>query len=186
MPLDKSSTDYLGKNLFVLPFYGNGWIRENVSSEPWEKIEMIGPKSFQLLVQDFLEFDNQLIGVRGIIVQKEHQYDGYHCLACLRMTGEYNVVDKPGHYMIWIARNEVHFSPAAEKAVYEYVIQISLHSACVATGQLPILRAGSSAMLKWRKIPEGQSKMRGIRQSEQRTPTNTGRAPVLRPWLDHD
>jgi hypothetical protein len=122
MPLDKYSAEFLGKNLFVLPFYGNGWIRENASSEPWKKIEMIGPKSFQLLVQDFLEFDNQLIGVRGIIVQKEHQFDGYHCLACLRMTGEYNVVDKPGHYMIWIARNEVHFSPAAEKAVYEYVI----------------------------------------------------------------
>jgi hypothetical protein len=107
--------------MFVVPVYGTGWIRENPTPDSWGPKDIIGPQTFYLQVEAFLEFDKQLIGVRGKIVEKGHQYDGYRCLACLRFSDESNFADKPGHYMVWISRNELHFSPAAEKAVYEYV-----------------------------------------------------------------
>jgi hypothetical protein len=82
---------------------------------------MIGPEPFALGLEGTLDFDNKIIGIQGKIAEKGHQYDGYWCLACLRMRGEVNLGNKPGQYLIWIARNEPRFSPGADKAIYEWV-----------------------------------------------------------------
>jgi hypothetical protein len=122
MPLEQNCRRFIGHHLFVVPYYGTGWYREDVKPSIWGWEDMIGPKSFSMLAGDFLEFNDRLIGIRGKIAESRHPYDGYWCLACLRSPDNYNFEDKPGDYMIWIARNEPQFLPAADKALYEYVI----------------------------------------------------------------
>jgi hypothetical protein len=121
MPIEQTSRRYFGQELFVIPYYGNGWHREDSKPMTWDWEDMIGPESFNLLVEDFLELNKLIIGIRGKVKKEMHPYNGYWCLACLRSPDKFNFEDNPGPYMIWIARNEPQFSPAVEKSVYEYV-----------------------------------------------------------------
>jgi len=123
MPLDTGSTSYLGRMLFVLPYYGHGWSRTDAGSPPRTPLDSLGPKPFNMRVEEFIYCDEQVMGLGGIIVEPRSPLDGFWCCSLLRNTDESNFTRKCGQYMIWIARNKLPVDPAphSEKALFEWV-----------------------------------------------------------------
>jgi hypothetical protein len=84
-------------------------------------MDKLGPEQFHVRVDEFFNCDNQPVGLGGIIMEKEHPFDGYHCVCCLRMVDGYDFTTKPGDYLVWIARTKPCVQPNLQKAIFEWV-----------------------------------------------------------------
>jgi len=123
MPFTETCKRYMGQTLFVLPYYGYGWVREDLEVRILGPLDKLGPEPFHLRVEELIYCDRQLMGVSGIIGEQKHQFDKYWCGCLLRNTDDSDFTDHPGQYMIWIAQKKlsIHPSPYPEKALYEWV-----------------------------------------------------------------
>jgi hypothetical protein len=123
MPFIEACKQYVGRSLFVLPYYGYGWKRKDSAAPPKVKLDTLGPLPFHLPVKEFVSCDSQLMGISGTIDEPEHDLNGYWCCCLLRNTDDSDFTEHPGQYMIWIAKKSlpVHPSPYPEKALYEWV-----------------------------------------------------------------
>jgi len=121
MSLEPSSIKLIGHDLFVLPYYGHGWKREDVRAPASTPKDSIGPEPFRINLEQYIYCDEHIVGLQGKIVSANHSLTGCCCVACLRRSGQFNFGSKPGHYMIWITENTPSILPNLEKAIYEWV-----------------------------------------------------------------
>ncbi|MDB6029537.1 MAG: hypothetical protein JWM68_5760 [Verrucomicrobiales bacterium] len=120
MPFDANCTGYMGKRLFVLPYYANGWGFEdgNSTSVPTESI---GPAPFDMVLTEFVYRQAQIVGAVGRIQGPQHKYDGKWVAFCLRFLGNCNFTTSLGHSMIWIARDKPVAKADSSDAVYYWI-----------------------------------------------------------------
>jgi hypothetical protein len=123
MPLTETCKEYVGRSLFVLPYYGYGWSRKDSGAPPKARLDKLGPQPFHLPVGEFISCDSQLMGMSGAIDETKHELNGYWCCCLLRNTDDSDFTNHPGKYMIWIAQRRlpVHPAPYPKKALYEWV-----------------------------------------------------------------
>jgi hypothetical protein len=123
MPLTETCRRYVGRNLFVLPYYGYGWNRQDVAEPPKTLLDTLGPEPFHLRVGEIISDGRDLMALTGTIEETDHQFNDYWCACLLRNTDASDFTAKPGDYMIWIARKAlpIHPAPYPEKALYHWV-----------------------------------------------------------------
>jgi len=63
------------------------------------------------------------MGVAGEIDEPAHQFGKFWCACLLRNPDECDFTNRPGDYMVWIARKAlpIHPAPYPEKALYDWV-----------------------------------------------------------------
>jgi len=120
MPFDSKCSEYIGKRLFVLPYYGHGWGFEdgNPTSGP---ADSIGPEPFDLVVSELVYRQSQIVGAIGKMQEPQHKYDGMWVAFCLRFLGDFNFTTAPGHSMIWIGRDRPVAKADSSDAVYHWI-----------------------------------------------------------------
>lgn len=120
MPFDAKCSDYMGKRLFVLPYYGYGWRCEdsNLALSPTDRV---GPEPFNLVINEFVYRGGQVVGAIGKIEAVGHNYDKMWGAFCLRMSGDYNFTTNPGECMVWIGRDRPVAKADSSDAVYHWI-----------------------------------------------------------------
>jgi hypothetical protein len=123
MPFIDTCKQYVGRSLFVLPYYGHGWNRKDIKAPSKTRLDMLGPLPFWLHVDEFIPCGGQLMGICGAIDEPKHELNGYWCCCLLRNVDGSDFTNYPGEYMVWIAKMRLPISPAPypEKALYEWV-----------------------------------------------------------------
>jgi hypothetical protein len=123
MPLNKSCNEFLGKTLFILPFYGNGWTRQDLGAPPQTQLDSLGPEPFHIRLDEFIYCNDQIEGISGIIEEQQHNLNGHWCCCLLRSTDDCNFSEHPGHYLVWITKDKFPVNPAPypKKALFEWV-----------------------------------------------------------------
>ncbi len=122
MPLHAVFEEYVGRKLFVLPYYGYGWNRQDSGASPPTLIDALGPEPFHVRVEDCFFSTGQFVGAGGAISEQRHPFDRHWCVFCLREVGDFNFTDRAGHYMIWITPSKPTVEPSPEKAIYQWVL----------------------------------------------------------------
>lgn len=112
----------VGKPLVVVPYYGHGWSREDPDAPPAGPLDHLGPEPFQMVLQDFIHLNGKRVGGIGRIVERDHPLAGLWVSFCLRMKGEFNFTERPGHCLIWISGNKPVISAREEQPVYSWVL----------------------------------------------------------------
>lgn len=120
MPFDVECSEYIGKRMFVLPYYGCGWGYED-GSPTAGLADSIGPEPFHLVLDTFIYRQGQIVGGIGKIREAQHKYDGMWGAFCLRMLGNYNFTTTPGEFMIWIGRDRPVAKADFSDAVYRWI-----------------------------------------------------------------
>jgi hypothetical protein len=121
MPLHESCKSYVGRKVFVLPYYGYGWGREDVGAPPPDTLSGLGPLPFLLRVSEFIACGREVVGASGAIEEAQHPLDKQWCCFYLRLTSEHDFTNRPGQYMIWIAERKLSIDARPERARYEWV-----------------------------------------------------------------
>jgi hypothetical protein len=121
MPLRKECSQYVGRDLLVLPYYGWGWSRPDLSGPDPEPNGNMGPEPFRLTVEALVHCADQLVGASGVVAEPGHRFDRYWCCFYLRSTDEHDFTTKPGDSMIWISQKQLPVQPLPEKALYQWV-----------------------------------------------------------------
>ena len=123
MPLITDCQNYLGRDVFVLPYYGYGWGRQDLNAPPKTALESLGPEPFFLRLDELVYCDGEIMGVSGIIDQKEHEYTGFWCCCLLRNPDECDLTEHAGDYLVWIAQKKlsIHPAPYPEKALSQWI-----------------------------------------------------------------
>jgi hypothetical protein len=121
MPLSQRTNEYIGRTLFVMPYYGNGWVRADLGKPPPEPHGSLGPAPFRARVEKMIICNGQLMGAMATIDETGHPFDGHWCCFYLRSTEECDFAGNQGHYMIWIAPKELPLQSAPEKPLYQWV-----------------------------------------------------------------
>src|SRR5258708_36447006 len=119
MPLAEGCQKYVGRDLFVLPYYGHGWT--DLRTGHSELIDDIGPEPFHMKVKTLVAYEGRFVGATGTIKQPDHPLNRLWCVCLLRTIDEIDFSQKPGDYLIWIAELEPSIAPEASKALYEWV-----------------------------------------------------------------
>ena len=123
MPLTKTCQQILGHGLFVLPYYGYGWGRQDLGAPPKTPLDSLGPEPFYLRADELIYCNEQIMGMSGIIDEAEHELNGYWCCCLLRNPDDCNLTDQAAHYMVWIAKKKLSIDPAPypERALFDWV-----------------------------------------------------------------
>jgi hypothetical protein len=123
MPLVLSHRDCVGRKLFVLPYYGYGWHREDAPAPAQTRFDLLGPEPFHLKVDECINCESLTVGISGFIHEPAHKLDGFWCCCLLRHTDDADFTERTSHYMVWIAQKKLSVDPAPyhEKALYEWV-----------------------------------------------------------------
>ena len=123
MALTEASKEYGGSSLFVLPYYGYGWVRKDLAVGTLGPLDKLGPEPFHLRVEEFVHCEEQIMGISGRIEEPGHALEKHWCTCLLRNTNDSNFTTHPGEYMIWIARERLPINPAPypKKALAEWV-----------------------------------------------------------------
>jgi hypothetical protein len=121
MSLTKQCKEYVEHSVLVLPYYGHGWSRAGLERSEGGKAFSIGPPPFRLQVKEMVSCAGSLMGASGIVREPKHALSGQWCGVFLRMGEEVDFVNRPGHYMVWIASVKPLVQPSLEKALYEWV-----------------------------------------------------------------
>lgn len=123
MPLLKNSTPPLGGKLFVLPYYGYGWAREDLQAPPLTPLNSLGPEPFYIRADEFVVCNNLVMGVIGVIAEPKHELDCFSCTCLLRDPDDCNFTDKAGHYLIWITKKKPEIDPVPhpDRALYDWI-----------------------------------------------------------------
>jgi len=132
MPLQSNCTDCVGRSLFVLPYYGYGWARQDDSAPPKTPLDSLGPESFDIHADELVNCDEQIMGVNGTIESPGHELNGCWCCCLLRNPDECNFTDCPGHYMVWIANKKLPIQPVPypKEALFNWV-KFEKHEFCL-------------------------------------------------------
>lgn len=122
MPYEEECAEYLGKRLFVLPYYGHGWGFEDgtLNSHP---ADSIGPEPFNLVVTELVYRQSQIVGAIGKVQEPQHKYDGMWAAFCQRLVGDFNFTSAPGQCLIWIGRDKPIAKADSSSAVYYWIEQ---------------------------------------------------------------
>ena len=121
MPINEQIKNYIGRNLFTVPYYGYGWNRQDSAAPTASQIDMLGPEPFHFRVDEFIFCDEQCAGVSGFIDQPEHPFNKYWCGCFLRTSEDADFTKNPGQYMVWIVRKKLSVCPSQKKALFEWV-----------------------------------------------------------------
>jgi hypothetical protein len=92
--LEASCASWVGRDLFVRPYYGWGWRRDGVplSEEELERID--GAGCFAVRVERLFVFGGALRGVVGRIAIAEHPLGGLEVVAAEMLTGRHDFVER--------------------------------------------------------------------------------------------
>ena len=123
MPRINDCQNFLGRKIFVLPYYGYGWGRQDLNASKKTALESLGPEPFFLRLGELVDCNGQIMGVSGIIDQKEHEYTGFWCCCLLRNPDECDLTEHAGDYQVWIAQKKlpIHPAPYPEKALGQWI-----------------------------------------------------------------
>lgn len=121
MPLIEACADYVGRSLFVLPYYGYGWTQPGVDGPAPGPLGSTGPNPFRMRMEELVMCAKELLGASGTISEPQHPFVNKWCCFYLRMTDDYNFTTRPGDYMIWIAEEKLAIDPQPTKARFQWV-----------------------------------------------------------------
>jgi hypothetical protein len=123
MSLKETSKARVGHSLFVLPYYGYGWVRKDLAVGILGPLDKLGPEPFHLRIEEFLYCEKQIMGITGRIEEPGHGLDKHWCACLLRNTDDSDFTTHPGQYMIWVAEEKLSINPAPypQKALAEWV-----------------------------------------------------------------
>ena len=123
MPLTTDCKSVLGCNVFVLPYYGYGWGRQDLPDQKKTALESLGPEPFHLHLDEFVYCNEHIMGVSGWIEEREHEFAGYWCCCLLRNPDDCDLTRRAGDYLVWIAKKKLQIDPAPypEKALGEWI-----------------------------------------------------------------
>lgn len=124
MPLKASSEELIGSKVFVLPYYGYGWSRAD-SGPPTETVlDALGPRPFDLHVDDCIFCEHDLMGMSGTIINASEGFDGYWCCCILRNADVRDLTANCGDYIVWVAKRKLQLipEPFSKKALGDWVV----------------------------------------------------------------
>ena len=130
MPLNYPGASVLPNQIFVAPYFGNGWHNEQKGGPPLSQLLRHGPPSFIILHPTPVFLENEIVGLFGKVDSVGHDYFGYQCVALLRLRGNYNFTDRPGECMVWLCAEPPVIAPAKSIAIYEYITP-NRHKPCI-------------------------------------------------------
>src|SRR5436190_15655169 len=124
MPLTTTCAGSVGRELFVLPYYGYGRSRMDTSAPPGTILDALGPEPFRFRVDECIYCDQDLMGVSGAVVKSKDILEGFWCCCLLRNPDERNFTTRCGEYIVWIAQSELQIipEPYPRKALGDWVV----------------------------------------------------------------
>ena len=93
---------YVGRRVWITPFYGYGWSRLGPGAPPLSQEAAAGPPPFHARLSEFFEHDGELRGAIAIIEEPGHRYDGFRTVFSTRHAGDFDFIERVGSYNIEI------------------------------------------------------------------------------------
>jgi hypothetical protein len=75
MPYDPASLPPLRKPVFVLPYYGYGWSREDAVESTLSESPNVGPMPFGMQLEEWIYRKGTIVGASGQITESGHELD---------------------------------------------------------------------------------------------------------------
>jgi hypothetical protein len=116
----EKESELIGKELFVVPYYGCGWGREDGKAPPPAPIDSLRLEPFDVVVESCIQTSDEIVGIMGRIEGEKHAFANW-CTACLRLTGFVNTRSDSAHCLIWLTERKPLVNADRSMAIYEWV-----------------------------------------------------------------
>lgn len=104
MGLDSSCKEYLNRIVLVKLVYGFGWSRIDAPDITVPNEVNGVPCPFNCRINDFIYYENRLVGAVGYIEEIQHIYTHLWTFFYLREQGIFNFTDEIGYYNVEIGQ----------------------------------------------------------------------------------